>query len=153
MLRDNIKLNLNEAVKNKDKKVTSTLRLVLAALKDRDIAARSKGNNDGINDDEIKLLLQTMIKQRSESANLYKDAGRMELYNSEVKEIEIISLYLPKQMTAEEIELAVKNIISENKASSIKEMGLIMSKLKEKYSGQCDLSIASKTVRQILSSK
>ena len=114
MLRDNIKLNLNEAVKNKDKKVTSTLRLVLAALKDRDIAARSKGNNDGINDDEIKLLLQTMIKQRSESANLYKDAGRMELYNSEVKEIEIISLYLPKQMTAEEIELAVKNIISEN---------------------------------------
>ena len=153
MLRDNIKLNLNEAVKNKDKKVTSTLRLVLAALKDRDIAARSKGNNDGINDDEIKLLLQTMIKQRSESANLYKDAGRMELYNSEVKEIEIISLYLPKQMTAEEIELAVKNIISENKASSIKEMGLIMSKLKEKYSGQCDFSIASKAVRQILSSK
>ena len=153
MLRDNIKLNLNEAVKNKDKKVTSTLRLVLAALKDRDIAARSKGNNDGINDDEIKLLLQTMIKQRSESANLYKDAGRMELYNSEVKEIEIISLYLPKQMTAEEIELAVKNIISENKASSIKEMGLIMSKLKEKYSGQCDFSIASKMVRQILSSK
>ena len=153
MLRDNIKLNLNEAVKNKDKKVTSTLRLVLAALKDRDIAARSKGNNDGINDDEIKLLLQTMIKQRTESANLYKDAGRMELYNSEVKEIEIISLYLPKQMTAEEIELAVKNIISENKASSIKEMGLIMSKLKEKYSGQCDFSIASKAVRQILSSK
>ena len=153
MLRDNIKLNLNEAVKNKDRKVTSTLRLVLAALKDRDIAARSKGNNDGINDDEIKLLLQTMIKQRSESANLYKDAGRMELYNSEVKEIEIISLYLPKQMTAEEIELAVKNIISENKASSIKEMGLIMSKLKEKYSGQCDFSIASKTVRQILTSK
>ena len=153
MLRDNIKLNLNEAIKNKDKKIISTLRLVLAALKDRDIAARTKGVNDGITDDEIKLLLQTMIKQRSESANLYKEAGRMELYNSEMEEIKIISCYLPKQMNDEEIETAVRKIILENKASSIKEMGLIMSKLKEKYAGQCDFSIVSKIVRQILSTK
>ena len=108
MLRDNIKLNLNEAIKNKDKKIISTLRLVLAALKDRDIAARTKGVNDGITDDEIKLLLQTMIIQRSESANLYKEAGRMELYKSEMEEIQIISSYLPKQMNDEEIETAVK---------------------------------------------
>ena len=87
MLREEIKLKLNEALKNKDKKCTSTLRLVLAATKDRDIAARSKGNNTGISEDEIKLLLQTMIKQRKESSQIYEKAGRDDLLQAEKEEI------------------------------------------------------------------
>ena len=111
MLRDEIKLKLNECLKNKDKKSVSTLRLVLAAVKDRDIAARSNGNNSGISDDEVKLLLQTMIKQRKESADIYEKAGRLELLESEKKEIDIISCFLPKQMSNIEISEAVEKII------------------------------------------
>ena len=126
MLRDEIKLKLNECLKNKDKKSVSTLRLVLAAVKDRDIAARSNGNNSGISDDEVKLLLQTMIKQRKESADIYEKAGRLELLESEKKEIDIISCFLPKQMSNIEISEAVEKIIKETNASSIKDMGNLM---------------------------
>ena len=90
MLREEIKLKLNEAIKSKHKKATSTLRLVLAAIKDRDIAARSKGNDVGISEDEIKLLFQTMIKQRNESCEIYKKAGRNELLEAEKEEIRIM---------------------------------------------------------------
>ena len=120
MLRDEIKLKLNECLKNKDKKSVSTLRLVLAAVKDRDIAARSNGNNSGISDDEVKLLLQTMIKQRKESADIYENAGRLELLESEKKEIDIISCFLPKQMSNIEISEAVEKIIKETKCDGIK---------------------------------
>ena len=113
MLREEIKLKLNEALKNKDKKCTSTLRLVLAAMKDRDIAARSKGNNSGISEDEIKLLLQTMIKQRKESSQIYEKAGREDLLIEELDEIKIISNFLPKQMSEEEIKNAQLNLARE----------------------------------------
>ena len=151
MLRDEIKLKLNECLKNQDKKSISTLRLVLAAVKDRDIAARSNGNNSGISDDEIKLLLQTMIKQRKESADIYEKAGRLELLDSENKEIEIISCFLPKQMTNVEISEAIEKIIKETNVSSIKDMGSLMSKLKRDYAGRCDFSLVAKIAREKLS--
>ena len=151
MLRDKIKLKLNECLKDQDKKSISTLRLVLAAVKDRDIAARSNGNNSGISDDEIKLLLQTMIKQRKESADIYEKAGRLELLESENKEIEIISCFLPKQMTNVEISDAIEKIIKETNASSIKDMGSLMSKLKSDYAGRCDFSLVAKIAREKLS--
>ena len=151
MLRDEIKLKLNECLKNQDKKSISTLRLVLAAVKDRDIAERSSGNNSGISDDEIKLLLQTMIKQRKESADIYEKAGRVELLESENKEIEIISCFLPKQMTSVEISEAIEKIIKETNASSIKDMGSLMSKLKRDYAGRCDFSLVAKIAREKLS--
>ena len=151
MLRDKIKLKLNECLKDQDKKSISTLRLVLAAVKDRDIAARSNGNNSGISDDEIKLLLQTMIKQRKESADIYEKAGRVELLESENKEIEIISCFLPKQMTNVEISEAIEKIIKETNASSIKDMGSLMSKLKRDYAGRCDFSLVAKIAREKLS--
>ena len=151
MLRDEIKLKLNECLKDQDKKSVSTLRLVLAAVKDRDIAARSNGNNSGISDDEIKLLLQTMIKQRKESADIYEKAGRLELLKSENKEIEIISCFLPKQMTNVEISDAIEKIIKETNASSIKDMGSLMSKLKRDYAGRCDFSLVAKIAREKLS--
>ena len=150
MLRDEIKLKLNECLKNKDKKSVSTLRLVLAAVKDRDIAARSNGNNSGISDDEVKLLLQTMIKQRKESADIYEKAGRLELLESEKKEIDIISCFLPKQMSNIEISEAVEKIIKETNASSIKDMGNLMSILKNEYAGRCDFSLVAKIVREKL---
>ena len=150
MLRDEIKLKLNEYLKNKDKKSVSTLRLVLAAVKDRDIAARSNGNNSGISDDEVKLLLQTMIKQRKESADIYEKAGRLELLESEKKEIDIISCFLPKQMSNIEISEAVEKIIKETNASSIKDMGNLMSILKNEYAGRCDFSLVAKIVREKL---
>ena len=151
MLRDEIKLKLNECLKNQDKKSISTLRLVLAAVKDRDIAARSNGNNSGISDDEIKILLQTMIKQRKESADIYEKAGRLELLESENKEIEIISCFLPKQMTNVEISEAIEKIIKETNAISIKDMGSLMSKLKRDYAGRCDFSVVAKIAREKLS--
>ena len=150
MLRDEIKLKLNQCLKDQDKKSISTLRLVLAAVKDRDIAARSNGNNSGISDDEIKLLLQTMIKQRKESADIYEKAGRLELLESENKEIEIISCFLPKQMTNVEISEAIEKIIKETNASSIKDMGNIMANLKKEYAGRCDFSLVAKIAREKL---
>ena len=151
MLREEIKLKLNEAIKSKDKKATSTLRLVLAAIKDRDIAARSKGNNVGISEDEIKLLFQTMIKQRNESCQIYKKAGRNELLEAEKEEIRIISDFLPKQMTEKEIRTAVGETIIDTNSKSIKDMGLLMSTLKEKFAGRCDFTLVSKIAREMLS--
>jgi hypothetical protein len=150
MLREEIKLQLNGAIKNKEKKSISTLRLVMAAIKDRDIAARSKGNNFGISEDEIKLLLQTMIKQRKESSQIYESAGRKELFESEQEEIKIISNFLPKQMSEVEIANAIETVIAEIDSKSIKDMGKIMAKLKEKYAGRCDFSLVSKIARQKL---
>ena len=150
MLREEIKLKLNDALKNKDKKCTSTLRLVLAAIKDRDIAARSKGNNSGISEDEIKLLFQTMIKQRKESSQIYEKAGRDDLLQAEKDEIKIISNFLPQQMSEEEIINAIDLVIKQTNSKSIKDMGNIMSTLKEKYAGRCDFSTVSKLARERL---
>jgi uncharacterized protein YqeY len=141
---------LKTAMKEKDALATSTLRLIQAALKDRDIAARSKGNTDGIDDDEILGLLQSMIKQRRESIEAYKKGGRMELAEQEAGEIAIIERFLPKQMSADEISEAVDGVIAEFEATTLKDMGKVMGALKERFPGCMDFGKASAQVKEKL---
>lgn len=129
----------------------STLRLILAAIKDRDIEARTSGNDDGIDDTQITALLQTMVKQRREAIKIALEGKRQDIAQKEEKEIEIIQRFLPEPMTNSEIDLAIKNIIEETDASSIKEMGAVMAKLKEEYLGRMDFGQVSKKVRDALS--
>ena len=152
MLRDRIQVDLNKAVRDKNKEIISTLRLVLAAMKDRDIVARSKGNNDGITEDEISLMLQTMIKQRTESAKIFFEAGRNDLAEKEENEISIISNFLPKQLTNNEILIVIEKTIKETQAKSMRDMGKIMGLIKQKYAGKCDFSEVSKIVKDTLMS-
>jgi len=151
MLRQQISDALKTAMKAKDASSTSTLRLILAALKDRDIAARSKGNSEGINEEELLGLLQSMIKQRRESIAMYEKGGRMELAQQEAGEIAIIENFLPAQMSDEELTEAVNTVIAEVGATCIKDMGKIMGALKQKYAGQMDFSKAGAEVKNRLS--
>lgn len=141
---------LKTAQKDKDQTAMSTIRLMLAALKDRDIAARGKGQADGIEDAEILSMLQSMIKQRRESAKVYCDAGREELAEREEAEIEVIEGFLPKQMSDEEVDAAIDGIIAETDASDIKDMGKVMGVLKSKYAGQIDMGKAGGLVKSKL---
>ena len=150
MLRQRLSDALKDALKSKDQVGVSTIRLILAALKDRDIAARSKGNMDGIGEDEILGLLQGMIKQRQESIALYEKGGRLELAEQEKSEIGVIERFLPKQMSEAEITAVVKDAIRETGAQSIKDMGKIMAILKGRHAGQMDFSKASALVKQTL---
>ena len=138
---------LKAAMKEKDTLAVGTLRLVQAALKDRDIAARSKGNLDGISDDEILGLLQSMIKQRRESIDAYKKGGRMELAEQEAGEIAVIERFLPKQMNADEMAKAVDAVIKEMGAATLKDMGKVMAALKERHPGAMDFGKASGLVK------
>ena len=151
MLRNSIPEALRVALKQQDKRCISTVRLIMAALKDRDIAARGKGDTEGISDDEILQMLQTMVKQRRESIQMYEDGGRKELAEQEAKEITIIERFLPQQLDEEQINLIVEKTINEIGADSLKDMGLIMSELRNNYAGQMDFSKASGLVKQKLS--
>lgn len=152
MLRTRIRDALKAAQKSRDQRRTATLRLILAALKDRDIAARGgDGGRDAISDEEILTMLQTMIRQRRESIVLYEKGGRDDLVKQETEEIAIIEEYLPKQLTEKEIAEAVKGMIEEIGAASIKDMGRTMAALKERYAGQMDFAKASGIVKQQLS--
>jgi len=152
MLRAQLNDALKEAMKSKDKLAVSTLRLILAAVKDRDIAHRTQdADKEGISEEEILKLLQSMIKQRQDSIVAYNKGNRPELAESEEKEIEIIKTFLPKQMSDDEIEYAVRDAISSSGASSIKEMGQIMGILREKYAGRMDFGRASALVKEKLS--
>lgn len=146
-MRETIQSSLKAALKAGQAKELSTLRLITAALKDRDIAARSKGNNDGISDDEILSMLQTMIKQRQESSKMYRDGGREELAQSEDEEIAIIRTFLPAQMDDAAIADAITAAITESGAESIKDMGKVMGVLKTKYAGQMDFGAASGQIK------
>ena len=146
-MRETIQSSLKAAMKAGQAKELSTLRLITAALKDRDIAARSKGNNDGISDDEILSMLQTMIKQRQESSKMYRDGGREELAQSEDEEIAIIRTFLPAQMDDAAIADAITAAIAESGAESIKDMGKVMGVLKTKYAGQMDFGAASGQIK------
>jgi hypothetical protein len=137
-------------MQNKDQVSLSTIRLITAAIKDRDIAARSNGNDQGISDAEILSLLQSMVKQRQESSKTYTDAGRPELAEREEAEIEVIERFLPQQMSEEETGAAIETIIAETGASSIKDMGKVMNALKEKYAGQLDMAKAGGLVKSKL---
>ena len=147
MLRKQISASLQEALKAKDQTKASTLRLILAALKDRDIAERPKGNVSGLDDGEILKLLQSMIKQRKESIELYEKGNRLELAEKEQQEITYIEDFLPKQLSEDEVKTIVKSTISELGAKDIRDMGKVMSFLREKYSGQMDLGTAGKLLK------
>lgn len=150
MLRDQLSAALKTAMKEKQTVAVSTLRLILAALKDRDIAARSKGVMDGIGEDEILGMLQSMIKQRRESIEMYEKGGRLELAEQEAAEIGIIEGFLPKQMSEAEASAAIDAVINETGAAGIKDMGKVMGALKAKHAGQMDFAKASATVKQKL---
>lgn len=149
-MRDTIQSSLKAALKAGQAKEVSTLRLISAALKDKDIAARSKGNTDGISDDEILSMLQTMIKQRQESAKMYREGGREELAQSEDDEIEIIKTFLPEQMDDAAVADAISAAIQATGAESIKDMGKVMGHLKENFAGQMDFGAASGAIKACL---
>ena len=152
-MRDTLAKALKDALKSKDSVALSTMRLISAALKDRDIAARSSGNPDGISDEDILGMLQTMIKQRGESAKMYLDGGRPELAEAEQNEIAIIQQFLPQQLDDEAMQSAIAEIISDTDAQSVKDMGKVMGELKSRFAGQMDFGKASQMVKTALMDK
>ncbi len=150
MLRQKFTDSLKEAMKGKDQLATSTVRLVIAKLKEQDIDARGKGKDAGIADAEIQQMLQGMIKQRRESITLYEQGGRPELAEKERGEIAIIERFLPKQLSETELEQAVKDTIAAIGAQGMKDMGRTMAALKERYAGQMDGAKSSQIVKRLL---
>ena len=138
------------AMKDKESLAVSTLRLIQAAVKDRDIAARTKGHSDGISDDEILDLLQSMIRQRNESIEAFKKGGRMELVKQETGEIAVIKRFLPRQMSDDEVEKEVDTVIAEFSALTLKDMGRVMGALKERFPGRMDFGKASGFLKEKL---
>jgi len=152
-LRTQLNDAMKEAMKAKDAKRLATLRLALAGLKDRDIAARSETSRELLGDEEILSLLAKMIKQREESATAYDAGNRPELAAGEREEIAIIRTFMPAQMDETEMKKAVKAVIVELGAASIKDMGKVMAVLKERYAGQMDFGKASAMTKDALSGK
>jgi hypothetical protein len=150
-LRAQLNDAMKEAMKAKDAKRLATVRLVLAALKDRDIAARSETNKDLVGDDDILTLLAKMIKQREESATAFDVGNRPEMAAGEREEIAVIRTFMPAQMDDAAMKAAVAAVITESGAASIKDMGKVMAVLKEKYAGQMDFSKASAATKDALS--
>jgi len=152
-LREQINDSLKEAMKARDQKRVGTLRLVNAALKDKDIAARTETSRELLGDDEILSLLAKMIKQREDSIQAYEAGNRPELAAAEKDEIAIIREFMPKQMSADEAKAAIAKAIADVGASSIKDMGKVMAALKERFAGQMDFGKASGKVKDALSAK
>ncbi len=150
MLRTRFQDQLKQSLHAKDEIAVSTLRLIIAAMKDRDIAVRSKGNWEGISDDEILAMLQSMIKQRHESIKMYEVGKRPELAAREASEIRVIQTFLPEQLTAEEITTAIESAVVAVNATGIKDMGKVIGELKAKYTGQIDFSKVSGMVKERL---
>ena len=144
---------MKEAMKAKDAKRLATVRLILAALKDRDIAARSETNKDLVSDDDILTLLAKMIKQREESATAFDAGNRPEMAQNERDEITVIRSFMPAQMDEAAMKGAVAKVIAESGAASIKDMGKVMAVLKERYAGKMDFSKASAATKDALSGK
>ena len=147
MLRDEIGSALKSSMKEKDPVAVSTLRLIQAAIKDRDIAARSKGVDDGISDDEILQVLQTMVRQRHESIEMYKRGNRDELAEREAQEIKVIQGFMPRQLNELETEAAIDEVVAATGAESIKDMGRAMGALRERYTGQIDFGKAGAALK------
>ena len=150
-MRDILDKSLKDAMRARDTQKISTIRLINAAIKDRDIAIRSEDNLEGVSDGEILSILSKMIKQRKESAKQYEEGGRLELAQQEFEEIEIIENFLPRQLDFNEIEQIVKKIILEINANSLRDMGKVMSLLKENYSGKMDFGKAGVVAKELLS--
>jgi uncharacterized protein YqeY len=151
MLRDDINNAVKEAMKARDERKLSTLRMINSTIKNADIEARGQGKPP-LSDDDLLGLLQKMIKQRQESVELYEKGGRAELAAAEREEIAVISAYLPKQMSDDEVKAAVAAAITETAASGIKDMGKVIGALKAKYAGQMDFGRASGVVKAALTS-
>ena len=149
-LRNQIEEKLNQALKAKDKNTYPTLRLVVSAIKDAEIAGRSIGQKE-MTDGDIIAILKKMIKQRNESCEVYKKAGRNELLENETKEIEVISVFLPKQLSEEETKKICEDVIKSIGASSMKDMGKVMGALKSKHSDTLDFSKVSSIIKELLS--
>lgn len=150
MLRDRIRKELNSAMRAKDARATSTLRLIIAALKDRDIAARGDGDEGGVGDDDILKMLQTMVRQRRDSIELYEKGGRLELAEREAEEIAIIERFLPEQLDEKAMREAVSKTVGDIGAAGLKDMGKVMAALRENYAGQMDFGKASAIVKEQL---
>ena len=149
-LRKKIEDKLNDALKAKDKNIYPTLRLIVSAIKDAEIAGRTKGQKE-IKDSDIISLLKKMIKQRNESCEVYEKAGRNELLENEKKEIEVINTFLPKQLSEEETKKICQDTIKSVGATSMKDMGKIMGALKSKYADTLDFSKVSTILKGLLS--
>tara|TARA_B100000941_G_C28089193_1_gene342706 strand:- start:63 stop:518 length:456 start_codon:yes stop_codon:yes gene_type:complete len=148
-LKKNIEEKLNGALKAKDKNTYPTLRLIVSAIKDAEIAGRTKGQKE-MSDSDLTAILKKMIKQRNESCEVYKKAGRNELLESETKEIEVISAFLPKQLGEEETKKICQEAVKSSGASSMKDMGKVMGVLKSKHSDTLDFSKVSSIIKKLL---
>ena len=148
-LKKQIEDKLNSALKAKDKNIYPTLRLIVSAIKDAEIASRSKGQNE-MKDTDIIGILKKMIKQRNESCEVYKKAGRNELLENETKEINVINLFLPKQLSEEETKKICEEVIKSVGASTMKEMGKVMGVLKSKHADTLDFSKVSGIIKKLL---
>ena len=150
-LRTRISDALKQAMKDKAADRLSTLRLINAAIKDKDIAARAEGQDDGVGDSEVLAILGKMAKQRMESARAYEEGGRLDLADRERGEIEVIEEFLPRQLTDEETDAAIAAAVSEVGATSIRDMGKVIGLLKSNYTGQMDFGKVGPTVKARLS--
>ena len=149
-IREEITNQLKDAMINKNTNLVNTLRLIKASIKDKDIIAKGNGKGD-VTDQEIISVLQTMIKQRKASIDMYLSGNREDLVKKEESEIEIISNFLPEQLSSQEIETIINELIISSGASSIKNMGDVIKLIKEKYEGRIDLGVASKLIKEKLS--
>ena len=149
-LRNKIDEDYKQSIKNKDQHKTNTLRLIRSAIKDKDIASRTSENKEGINDSEILSLLISLIKQRKDSIEQFQKAKRDDLIKNEQNEIEIIKKYLPKQKTEKETEQIINEIIKKNNLESIKDMGKLMSIIKNDYAGEVDMGLVGKIAKSRL---
>lgn len=150
-LRDRLSVSMKDAMKAKDAIRLMTLRLINAAIKDRDIDARSEGADAGVSDDDLLAILSKMVKQRQESARAYEEGGRLELAEKERAEIVIVEEFLPRQLSTQEVEQAIADAITASGASSIRDMGKVMGVLKAKYTGQLDFGKVGGMVKAQLS--
>ena len=149
-MRSELDANLKEAIKSQEKQRVATLRLINAAIKDRDIAVRSEENTEGVSDAEIILILSNMVKQRKQSIIQYEEGGRVELAEREREEIKIIQEFLPNQLTDKEIHIEISKILDAHDQFTIKDMGKIMGELKSKFSGRMDFGKASGFIKALL---
>jgi uncharacterized protein len=150
MLREAFSERLKQAMRAKDARTLSTVRMILAGVKERDVAARGSGNQEGIADPEILRLLQAMIKQRRESIELYRQGKRPELAQQEEDEIAVIESFLPQQMNDDQMAAAAKAAIAETGAAGVKDMGRVMGVLRERHAGVMDMARAGAVVRRLL---
>lgn len=150
MLRQQLNEAFKDAMRAKDQRAVATIRLIMAALKDRDIAARGRGITDGIDETELLSMLQTMVKQRREAIELYEQGGRLELAQQEQEEIGVIERFMPKQFDEAETRAAIADLVTELGAATIKDMGRVMAELRARYAGRMDFTKASALVREKL---